>query len=349
MKEREWEGNSMNIFIDECFAHYYQESPLVLIDIGARFGLQENWKPARSHLEVIAFEPDKEEFKRLRETETSGNTTYINSAVYNSKAYIDFHLTRSGGNSSILRPNRKFIDNFPEPERFDIIQTIRVETDTLDSLLQQNSIGEVDFLKVDSQGCEFPILEGARETLSERNLLGIEVEVLVAELYENQSHFLDVNMLLKSYDFELFDWRPCYWKRTTGKNYGGPKGQLIFADLLYLKSSHSIDDLLSCGDQGGNYKKCKVLKAISISALYGYFDRVLDMLSTNIDLFSNNEKDLLYGELKRQIRPRRRMPNFRGRYRLYKLANKISNILNPHIPHEWAESQINLGNVEDVE
>ena len=48
---------------------------------------------------------------------------------------------------------------------------MRVETVTLDNQLQGNSIEDVDFLKIDTQGSELSILQGAKETLSKRNLL----------------------------------------------------------------------------------------------------------------------------------------------------------------------------------
>ena len=58
----------MNVFVSNLFETYYQESPLVLVDIGARGGLNHNWRPARKHLNVVAFEPDHDEYGKLRKT-----------------------------------------------------------------------------------------------------------------------------------------------------------------------------------------------------------------------------------------------------------------------------------------
>jgi FkbM family methyltransferase len=336
----------MDIYINKCFERYYSASPLTLIDVGARFGLQENWKAAQKHLEVIAFEADEEEFKRLQKL--GGNTTYLNAALHHKKTTIDFHLTKSGGSSSMFRPRREFLDDFPESERYDIAKTIQMETDTLDNCLDGNSIGDIDFVKIDTEGSELFILEGASETLTNRGILGIEIEVAFAQMHDGRAFFSDIDRFLKSHQFELFDLKPFYWKRNTGKTYGGPKGQLVFADALYLRSFDAMNALLLEENRSAEYKKNKVLKAISISILYGYLDRVVGLFEANTDLFSDSEKDVLYRELKTQIPSSLKVPNFRGRYRLYKLVNKISKMLEPHA-HDWASSPTKLGNVGDIE
>ena len=55
----------MDVFIDSRFDDLYRRHPLVLVDVGARGGLKKNWMPARRHLRVFGFEPDRREFSRL--------------------------------------------------------------------------------------------------------------------------------------------------------------------------------------------------------------------------------------------------------------------------------------------
>jgi FkbM family methyltransferase len=58
-------------------------------------------------------------------------------------------------------PNFDFLAKFPDAERFEVLKTIKIETDTLDNQLKKNGITEIDFVKIDTQGHELPILQGS--------------------------------------------------------------------------------------------------------------------------------------------------------------------------------------------
>ena len=164
-------------------------------------------------------------------------------------------------------------------------------------------------------------------------------------MHDGRAFFPEIDAFLQEYDFELFDLEPFYWKRKNGIEYGGPQGQLIFANALYFKSLRSIEDALKRGERGKEYDKTKILKAISISILYGYLDRVYDLFAAYRDLFFPAEQEILLSVLKRQVPPAAKLPNFRGRGRLYNLANKIANLIKPQ-GHGWADSPTKLGNIQ---
>ena len=52
---------------------------LTIIDVGARGEIQPIWKPLKSNLKVIGFEPDKEEYENLKLNNKSN--TYFNVAL----------------------------------------------------------------------------------------------------------------------------------------------------------------------------------------------------------------------------------------------------------------------------
>jgi hypothetical protein len=70
-------------------------------------------------------------------------------------------------------------------------------------------------------------LEGATTILTD-SVFGLEIEVEFVHMYENQPLFEDVDAFVKKFGFYLFDLKPYYWKRSSGKGYGKSKGQLIF-------------------------------------------------------------------------------------------------------------------------
>ncbi len=318
--------SSMDIFIDPAFTKYYQQYPIVLVDVGARRGLCGYWKCAEKYLKVIGFEPDERSFGELTQ---SDSTKYLNVGLYKEKTVLDLYLTRKEGCTSILKPNRTFLDRFPNGENYDILRTIKINTDTLDNQLQAHQIKDVDFIKIDTQGSELFILEGATESLD--NVFGLEVEVEFVQVYEDVPLFADVDSLIRKFGFQLFDLgQPYYTRSEFGMNCCQQKGHLRAADALYLSTPEKFcrtleqiyDDVL---------KKSKALRALSICVLYGYFDYALEILNSADSLFDNDEVELITKTIKSVVTSfARKLPNFRGRARIANLFYRLWKVLQPN-------------------
>jgi len=331
----------MNVFIAPMFYKYYEQYPIKLVDIGASGGLQNNWKNADRYLQTIGFEPDEQAYADLLKGQTT-KAKYLNTALYREKVSVDFHVTRSQGASSLLLPSRSFVDKFPEAERFDILKTIRINTDTLDNQFHQHKIEDVDFMKLDTQGSELFILEGAKGTLG--NVFGLEIEVEFAELYQNQPLFSDIDIFVKESGFQLFDLQPCYWKRTTGKKYGKPQGQIIFANALYLRETKSFANILATF-KDDVVKKSKVIRAVSICILYGYLDYAVEIFNQTIDLFDNNEIQLFKRQLEKNVAFQIKIPDFPYKGIVAGIFHSMYRLLKPSY-HGWAMVRNVLGNLE---
>lgn len=232
----------MNIFIDPVFEKYYRRKPITLVDIGARGGLQKNWRRARRYLDIIGFEPDKQEFDKLV-AQSGQKARIINTALYDGRKRVDFYLTKERGVSSLFEPNMGLLSLFPDAERFKIEETVSMDTDTLDNQLKLNRVNKIDFIKIDTQGGELAILKGSEETIKD-SLFGIETEVEFIEIYKGQPLFAEVDAFLRARGFCLFDLRPFYWKRKSGMAFGRAKGQLVFGDALYLRDLKSLGAIL---------------------------------------------------------------------------------------------------------
>jgi hypothetical protein len=149
----------------------------------------------------------------------------------------------------------------------------------LDNQLKAHGIDDIDFIKIDAQGSELFVLQGAERAL-ETSVIGVEVEAAFTGLYADQPVFADVDALMRKAGFYLFDLRPCYWKRRAGADIGGPRGQIIWADALYLKSPSSLARMAAA--LAGSRQKSKVLKAITIALLYGYGDFALEIATSGM-------------------------------------------------------------------
>lgn len=330
----------MDVFIDPAFYNYYQQYPIRLVDIGASGGPQYNWKDAERYLQVIAFEPDERAFANLVKGQTS-KTKYLNTALYKEKTSLNFHMARKQGVSSILLPNRVFLEKFPEVERFDILETIKIKADTLDNQFQQHQIRDVDFIKLDTQGSELFILEGATRTLND--VFGLEIEVEFIELYQDQPLFSDIDRFVSGFGFQLFDLKPYYWKRTAGKKYGKQQGQIIFADALYMREAKSFENTLAMFEDDV-LKKSKVLRAVSICILYGYLDYAFEIFNQTSDVFNSNETQLFRRHIERSVALESKIPNFPGRALLAAKSYALYRLLRTH--HGWAKARNVLGNLE---
>lgn len=74
-----------------------------------------------------------------------------------------------------------------------------VNADTLDNILKQNGVNQVDWIKIDVEGAEFEVLKGSIETLSGKNMS------LLVEIHNinDPSHYNNVIELLKHHNYEM--------------------------------------------------------------------------------------------------------------------------------------------------
>jgi FkbM family methyltransferase len=248
------------------------EGRLVLVDAGAAGGVARRWRPAGGRLLVVGFEPDSRSHAAL---EPSDGRIWLDTALWERPGPVELRLTRKSSNSSVLTPNRKFLDRFPDVERFDVVGTEEVQAGTLDDALAAIPIPRADFLKMDVQGGELAILRGARSTLSS-GVFGVEVEVAFAPLYQGQPTFGAIDEFLRGEGFELIDLRRTYWKPDRYRWTRGPKGQLVAGDALYFRGTAAFVESLAASDRARAHEA--MVNALVTCAIYGYVDRALELL-----------------------------------------------------------------------
>ncbi len=332
----------MNIFIEPVFSEYYRQFPITLVDIGASGGLKENWTPAKKYLTIVGFEPDEREFINLK-TKANQNTKYINSGLYKKKTALNLYLTRQQKVSSIFKPNFEILKLFPEPERFEVVETKKIEVDTLDNQFEFHAVTDADFIKIDTQGSELFILEGATETM-QQHVFGLEIEVEFTEIYQNQPLFSDVDSFVRKQGFQLFDIQRYYWKKTIGKNCGKLRGQLVMGDALYLRKTEEFVKVVNEMDDPLE-QKSKIVKAISICLLYGYVDYALELLNASQTLFQPNELQTAWEKINKYQSIVYRIPYFIGKHRIADVLFRQGWELLQYSYKGWAIKDRQLGNL----
>ena len=259
---------------------------LTLLDLGAAGNIEPRWKVISPYLDYIGVEPDKRSNKLLDNKFNCRNYYVVDSIAWDKEEEVNFYLCKKPEVSSILKPNRDFLDKFPDSKRFNIEKKEFTKTKILDKSLPPK---EIDFIKLDIQGAELNALKGMPNKL--RNCLGLEIEVEFSELYINQPLFGDLDDFLKSNGFEFIDFTSLFrWERFKHNNYG----QCIFGDGLWLRSPEYV--VKNMPNKYSEY--------ILATAIYGRYDlalKTIDILKPDIEIKLKNKLKKLI-KIQRQTR-----------------------------------------------
>lgn len=137
----------------------YQKGDIV-VDAGARIGTYSAKisDAVGEEGRIIAIEPEPRSFACLRKNIKANqlnNVTAIQKLLWSRTEQRDFYLSENAASHSAYR------DAFYNPTG----ETIRVETDTLDNILEILGVASVDFIKMDIEGSEIEALGGMENTL----------------------------------------------------------------------------------------------------------------------------------------------------------------------------------------
>lgn len=168
------------------------------IDVGAYTG--EDSKVV-NHLfpnaKIYAFEPDVSNYEIIKRSIRIKNFELFDIALSNKKGITTFYSHPLSALSSLLRISKiKVLD---EPYVYQKTKNYSVKTNTLDNVLGKKKLKGKVLLKIDTQGAENLILDGAIKILKKVDL--IHIETCMAEIYENQSDFSKIYSMLTKNGF----------------------------------------------------------------------------------------------------------------------------------------------------
>ncbi len=177
---------------------------------------------------VIGFEPLTEELnKRLAQDVTA---TLLPHAIGTGHPSV-LHVTQFNPASSLLRPNHLQLDQFLAlPEMLTVVSELPMETRRLDDV---PGLDGCTLLKVDVQGGELAVLQGASGTL--RDVMAVFIEVEFLDLYREQPLFPAVHSFLEEQGFELLDLMNLGYGSYREANCGDVRSKLLWADGFYVR------------------------------------------------------------------------------------------------------------------
>ncbi|MFG1229265.1 FkbM family methyltransferase [Xanthobacter wiegelii] len=169
-----------------------------VVDIGANpIDGDPPYKPllARRLCRVVGFEPQPEALARL-DAAKSDLETYLPHAVGDGQRRT-LHICAASGMTSLLEPDAHVLSHFPGlADWARVLDRRQVDTVALSAVPE---IGGIEMLKMDLQGGERAVLEGAGDTLAET--VCIQLEVSFVPLYKGQAPYGEMDLALRARGF----------------------------------------------------------------------------------------------------------------------------------------------------
>lgn len=249
--------------------HLLEDSPLRVLDVGARDSLLPHFLPVAARTEIFGFEPDELEVARLNAE--LKHAPWLRAHVFpyalgETRQQRPFYITRSSQTSSLLRPNSRDFD----AGIWGIEREILIDTISLDDLNAQGTLeGAYDFIKVDTQGSELEILRSGEARVLP-HILGIEIEVEFVQVYEDQPRFSEIELYLREQGF-----LPVYFglRDRIAPDHGLPAARLriMDSDVLFMRTHEWF------AHQPADQRARLVRHAAALYLLYGLGSEALDL------------------------------------------------------------------------
>jgi FkbM family methyltransferase len=183
----------------------------VILDVGAHIG--ESVRFLR-HLfpksTIHSFEPSASAFAELRElsgdqmhcyhlalTDIDGSVEFFENKISHTNS---IHKVNSASRDSLLFDAHRRSGTAIPMDEFNL--PTRVPSARLSTFCRQQGIGHIHLLKIDVQGAEIKVLNGAAEALGITDCIILEISFF--DYYEHQSSFLEIETVLHPLGFRLF-------------------------------------------------------------------------------------------------------------------------------------------------
>ena len=168
----------------------HSDDSKVILDCGANIGIFSLWAHyLSSESQIYSFEPTKSTFeileKNIKINNLDGCILNYNMAVGNR---IDRIQLRSGKDS--IGADNSLIDSGLQISDKITIQNVQMVT--LDNFVQENNLPRVDFIKIDTEGYEKQIIQGASETIKRFS------PVIACSAYHFKNDKIEIPKLVKS-------------------------------------------------------------------------------------------------------------------------------------------------------
>lgn len=264
-----------NLFAPTPLSRAMTDFPCTAIDVGSAGGFIADLNPIAFAVDAVGFEPNPDHFAALSASDGNWRSLrYLPLAVGGQAGTRTLYRPKFANSSTLLPPNTAIGAAFDKSQFFDVEETTEVEVVSLDNALQQFDIHNPDYLKLDVEGAEFEILEGASLALS--TLSAIRVEVCFVDVRQGQRLGMEVGHFLEERGFRLMHvtdlspWRIRGYQAHPAVSREAirySRGQLVHADFLFMR------------DPGFYADAERRIRGAFLAMAHGFFDHAEQLLA----------------------------------------------------------------------
>ncbi len=187
--------NSRRYYMSEVLGHLIKMSflPKTVIDVGVAYGTNDLYEkfPKACHLLI---EPLEEYKSVLEKISKKYNAQYELAAAGAEAGSIEINVHPDLSGSSIFKEiEESNVNGIPR----------KVKMVTIDEVCGRRKLSGPFLIKIDTQGFELNVLEGAKKILAETEAIILEVSFF--RFYQNGPQLYDVVKWMKDHDFVAYD------------------------------------------------------------------------------------------------------------------------------------------------
>jgi FkbM family methyltransferase len=269
--------------VEECRA--FADDPLVIFDVGARWGMNAEWEVFGDQMRVYCFEPDAEECARLA-AKAPPQVTYIPTALGRVTGNATLHESKLAASTSLYKTRMEYFGRLVNRDNGVVVAEHIVPVQSLDEAMAVHAVSHVDFIKVDAEGAELDILQGGERAVRSPGLLGLLCEIRLHEEINGSPPFASLDAFVRERGFRLYNIHVTRQSRAALPypqlhDYRTPTGERFFAytahgqvqdgDALYFR------DLFGCGEAA----PLSVLKLCALMEIYCLNDCAAELILAN--------------------------------------------------------------------
>ena len=194
-------------------------------DVGANTGQYANFiRYAGFKGKIFSFEPQSKAFEQLnKKAKRNAQWQVYNIGLGNADGKSVINISKNSVSSSILDINKSLVATAPETE---YISKEEIHINRLDTFLKEINFTDRFFLKIDAQGFESKILEGAAGCFN--SISALQLELSYVSLYKGEKLFDEMKEFIESSGFYL---------SSLESGFTDPQsGRLLQVEVVFLRN-----------------------------------------------------------------------------------------------------------------